>query len=174
MKDTGRIHIYYGDGKGKTSAAVGVAVRAAGAGLQVLFFQFLKGNDASERNVLEQVDGITVLYGQDMDKKVRNLNSDERVQLRKYDNKALDEIVKFCTHFDVLILDEVLTALELKLISEEKLVSFLKHKPRGLEIVLTGERVTEKVIEQGDYITRMRKVRHPADQGKLPRKGIEY
>lgn len=174
MKDTGRIHIYYGDGKGKTTAAIGQCIRAAGSGLQILFFQFLKGNDASERSVLESIPGITILYGRDNEKKVSNMNRDERVMLRRYDNKALDEIVKFCSHFDVLVLDEALTAIAMHLLSEEKIISFLEHKPRGLEIILTGYTASESVLALGDYVTYMEKVCHPCDEGKLPRRGIEY
>ena len=98
MMGTGRIHMYYGDGKGKTTAAVGQAVRAAGYGLQVLFFQFLKDNSSNERKILEAVPGITCLPGRDQVKFVSRMNGDEKAELRHYNNKALDEIVKFCTN----------------------------------------------------------------------------
>lgn len=174
MTGTGRIHIYYGDGKGKTTAAVGQAVRAAGAGLQVLVFQFLKNNSSSERKILEQTENITCLPGREQIKFVSQMNGDEKAELRHYNTKALDEIVKFCSPFDMLVLDEVLCAVQLGVLSEEKLISFLEHKPRGLEIVMTGHEISARMLGLADYATEMRKVRHPYDEGKLAREGIEY
>ena len=155
---TGRIHMYYGDGKGKTTAAVGQAVRAAGAGLQVLFFQFL----------------ITCLPGRDQVKFVSRMNGDEKAELRHYNNKALDEIVKFCTNFDVLVLDESLCAIHLNVLSEEKIRSFLEHKPRGLEIIMTGHEVSQDLLDLADYATMMMKVKHPYDRKVQAREGIEF
>ena len=99
MMDTGRIHIYFGDGKGKTTAAVGQAVRAAGYGFRVLFFQFLKDNFSNERKILEQISNITCLPGREQVKFVSRMNGDEKAELLHYNNKALDEIVKFCSPF---------------------------------------------------------------------------
>ena len=174
MRGTGRIHLYYGEGKGKTTAAVGQVVRAAGSGLQVLVFQFLKNNDSSERKILEQIPNITCLNGREPVKFVSRMNGDEKAETRRYNNKALDEIVKFCVPFDVLLLDEALCAVQLNVLSEEKLLSFLKHKPRGLEVILTGHVITDELLEVADYVTQMTKIKHPYDQGKLAREGIEY
>lgn len=174
MIGTGRIHIYYGDGKGKTTAAVGLAVRAAGAGLKVLVFQFLKDNSSSERKVLEELPGITCLPGRERVKFVGNMNGDERAEFRHYNNKALDEIIKFCGPFDMLLLDEVLCALELDVISEEKLISFIRHKPRGLEIVMTGREAADSLLEMADYVTKVQKIKHQFDLGRSARKGIEF
>ena len=165
MMGTGRIHMYYGDGKGKTTAAVGQAVRAAGAGLQVLFFQFLKDNSSNERKILESVPGITCLPGRDQVKFVSRMNGDD---------KALDEIVKFCTNFDVLVLDESLCAIHLNVLSEEKIRSFLEHKPRGLEIIMTGHEVSQDLLDLADYATMMMKVKHPYDRKVQAREGIEF
>ena len=174
MMDTGRIHIYFGDGKGKTTAAVGQAVRAAGHGFRVLFFQFLKDNSSNERKILEQISNITCLPGREQVKFVSLMNGDEKAELLHYNNKALDEIVKFCSPFDLLVMDEALCAVGLKVLSEEKLISFLQHKPRGLEIVLTGHQVSDRMKEIADYATEMHKIKHPYDLGKLAREGIEF
>ena len=174
MIGTGRIHVYYGDGKGKTTAAMGLVLRAAGSGLDVLMFQFLKDNSSSERIILEQIPNVTCLPGKDRVKCVSKMNADEKARLKHYNNKALDEIIKFCGPFDVLVLDEILCAVQLGVLSEEKLVEFLEHKPRGLEIVLTGHVVSDKVLELADYVTEIRKVKHPYDQGITAREGIEY
>lgn len=174
MIGTGRIHVYYGDGKGKTTAAVGLAVRAVGAGLKVLVFQFLKDNSSSERKVLEALPNVTCLPGREKVKFVSNMNRDERSELRHYNNKALDEIIKFCGPFDMLLLDEVLCALQLDVISEEKLISFIRHKPRGLEIVMTGHEAADSLLEMADYATEIRKVKHQFDLGRSARQGIEF
>ena len=174
MQGTGRIHLYYGDGKGKTTAAVGQVIRAAGSGLQVLVFQFLKNNESSERKILEQIPNITCLNGREPVKFVSRMNKDEKAETRRYNNKALDEIVKFCSPFDVLLMDEALCAVQLNVLSEEKLLSFLKHKPRGLEVILTGHVITENLLEVADYVTQMTKIKHPYDLGKLAREGLEY
>ncbi len=174
MTGTGRIHIYYGDGKGKTTAAVGLAVRAAGSGLKVLFFQFLKDNSSNERKILETLPGVTCLPGREPVKFVSKMNGDERIEFRHYNNKALDEIIKFCGPFDMLVLDEALCALNLEVLSEEKLISFIQHKPRGLEIVMTGPRLPDNLLEMADYVTEVRKVKHQFDLGRSARKGIEF
>lgn len=174
MTGTGRVHIYYGNGKGKTTAAVGLAVRAAGCGLRVLVFQFLKDNSSNERKILEAIPNITCLPGREPVKFISNMNGDERAELRHYNNKALDEIVKFCGPFDMLFLDEALCAVNLQVLSEEKLISFIKHKPRGLEIVLTGPQITERLLEIADYVTEMKKIKHQFDLGRSAREGIEY
>ena len=173
MIGTGRIHVYYGEGKGKTTAAMGLVLRAAGSGLDVLMFQFLKDNSSSERVILEQIPNVTCLPGKDRVKFVSKMNADEKARLKHYNNKALDEIIKFCGPFDVLVLDEILCAVQLGVLSEEKLVEFLFSK-EGQEIVLTGHVVSDKVLELADYVTEIRKVKHPYDQGITAREGIEY
>lgn len=174
MLGAGRIHVYYGDGKGKTTAAVGQVVRAAGSGLKVLLFQFLKNNTSSERISLEQIPDVICLPGREKVKFYNQLNGTEKAELRHYNNKALDEIVKFCSSFDVLLLDEALCAVKLGLLNEEKLLSFLQHKPRGLEIILTGHEAPQRVLELADYVTEMKKIKHPYDKGITAREGIEY
>ncbi len=174
MVGKGRIHVYYGNGKGKTTTAVGLIVRAAGSGLRVAMFQFLKDNSSSERVILEQIPNITCLPGKDRVKFVSKMNSDEKARLKQYNNKALDEIAKFCVSFDVLFLDEALCAVQLNVLSEEKLVEFLEHKPRGLEVIMTGHQVSDRMLEIADYVSEIRKVKHPFDQGIAAREGIEY
>lgn len=174
MQGTGLIHIYYGDGKGKTTAAVGQAIRAAGSGLNVLFFQFMKDNSSSERKALEQIPNITCLPGKRHAKFYNQMNSEEKAEYRHYNTKALDEIVKFCINFDLLVLDEAVCAVDLGLLSEKKLIDFLKHKPRGLEVVMTGHHVTDDLFSIANYVTEMTKIKHPYDEGRTARAGIEF
>ena len=174
MLGKGRIHLYYGDGKGKTTAAMGLVMRAAGSGLSVLVYQYQKDNSSSERAVLEMIPSVTCLPGRDKVKFYSQLNGEEKVELRKYNTKVLDEIIKFCSPFDVLLLDEVLDAVWMGLLNEDKLLGFLEHKPRRLEIILTGHQVSQRMIDAADYVTEMRKVKHPFDMQIAARKGIEY
>ena len=174
MIGTGLVHIYYGDGKGKTTAAMGQAIRAAGSGLDVLVFQFMKDNTSSERKILEEIPNITLLPGKRHMKFFNQMNTEEKAEYRHYNTKALDEIAKFCINFDVLVLDEAVCAVDLELLSEEKLVNFIKHKPRGLEVIMTGHHVSDALFETADYVTEMTKVKHPFDAGKRAREGIEF
>lgn len=174
MTGTGKIHIYYGDGKGKTTAATGQVIRAAGRGLKVLVFQFLKDNSSGERVILEQIPDITCLPGRDHVKFYNQLNTEQKTELKHYNTKALDEIVKFCSPFDVLFLDEILCAVQLNLLSEDKLLRFLEQKPRGLEIIMTGHVISDRMMQIADYVTEMKKVKHPFDEGQTAREGIEF
>ncbi len=174
MTETEKIHIYYGDGKGKTTAAIGQVVRAAGRGLNVLVFQFLKDNSSGERVILEQIPNVTCLAGREQVKFYNQLNAEEKAELKHYNTKALDEIVKFCSPFDVLFLDEILCAVQLNLLSEDKLLRFLEQKPHGLEIIMTGHEASERLLQIADYVTQMRKVKHPYDEGYTARAGIEF
>ena len=106
--------------------------------------------------------------------RAKSMNSEEKAEYRHYNTKALDEIAKFCINFDVLVMDEAVCAVDLGLLSEEKLVKFVKHKPRGLEIVMTGHHMTDALFECADYVTEMTKVKHPYDTGRSAREGIEF
>ncbi len=174
MIGTGLIHIYYGDGKGKTTAAMGQAVRAAGAGLKVLVFQFMKDNSSSEREALSQIENITLLPGKRHTKFYRQMNQAEKQEYLDYNMAALEEIEKFCVHFDLLVLDEAVCATDLGLLQEDKLVEFLNRKPRGLEVVMTGHHLSRRLYEMADYVTEMKKGKHPYDLGRTARHGIEF
>ncbi len=174
MLGKGKIHVYYGYGKGKTTAGVGQVIRAAGSGLNVLVFQFMKDNSGNERKILEQIPNVTLLPGHDHVKFINQMSRQELADLKHYNTKALDEIVKFCSPFDVLFMDEILCAVENEVLSEEKLLRFLEQKPRGLEIIMTGHEISEKMLDIADYATEMRKVKHPYDKGISAREGIEF
>lgn len=174
MEDEGKIHVYYGEGKGKTTAAVGQTVRAAGAGLRVLVFQFLKDNSSSERMVLEKLPGVTCIPGRDKVKFYSQMSEAERLDIKNYNKMMLDEIIKLCDSFDILFLDEVLCAISLNALDEDRLLGFLRAKPKRLEVILTGHEVSGKVLEIASYATEMKKRKHPFDAGFGARAGIEY
>lgn len=173
---SGFIHVYCGDGKGKTTAAVGLAVRAAGTGKRVLLVQFLKGRDTGELHSLAHIPEITVLRGKASEKFTFQMN--ERELQEVYDNQtknlltALEEARK--GHCDLLILDEIMGALSTETVDEDLLKSLVLYKPEPLELVLTGRNPPDWIVEAADYVTRMEKVKHPYDRGIQARRGVEY
>lgn len=173
MMGTGLIHIYYGDGKGKTTAAVGQAVRAAGYGYKVLFYQFLKNNTSSERKSLEQVPNITCIKGCEQVKFSFQMNEEEKKEVRNYNKEQLQNLCQEIENYDVLILDEAVCATGIGLLEEKELIHFLKNKPEKLEVILTGHTVSDTLLDIADYVTEMKKVKHPFDRGVAARAGIE-
>lgn len=173
------IHFYYGDGKGKTSAAIGAAVRFAGAGGKVLLFQFLKGNGSSERNALEQMENFKVLNGPDQMKFVFQMTQNEKEQMAEYYRNKLKELQSIVKNEEVgmLVLDEAGDSIDCGLLTEQEILDFLQQI-MGLtgdrEIILTGHQPVQGLMDKCDYITCMEKKRHPYEQRKEARRGIEY
>lgn len=172
---SGLIHIYCGEGKGKTSAALGLALRAAGAGMKVLFVQFLKDGSSSEISMLQRL-GIETACCPDIRKFVFQMTEAERLQAGEEYSRLLSAAVSRCREegFGLLVLDEVLPACRLGLVPEEALMDFLRSKPSELEVVLTGREPSPALLELADYVTEMKKLRHPYDRGIQARKGIEF
>ena len=172
--DKGLIHIYCGDGKGKTTAAIGLAIRCAGAGGKVLFFQFLKGNSSSERNILKEINNIDVIGGVENIKFVWNMTDEEKAETARSYKKIFEDIVNRAAEYNMMIFDEIIPALKYDFVSEKELVNFLKAKPERTEIVLTGREPSDTLIQLSDYVTEMKKIRHPFDKNIKARQGIEY
>ena len=169
----GLVHIYCGDGKGKTTTSVGLTVRAAGSGKKVLFYQFLKDNSSSERNILEKVPGITLVRGREMQKFTFQMNEQELDELRIYNNEMLDKLFEMAKDYDMLVMDESVYAIKSNLLDEEKLITHLEEKPVGLEVVLAGRNPSQKLMDHADYVSEIQKVKHPFDHGVSSRVGIE-
>lgn len=176
-KDLGQIHLYTGDGKGKTTAAVGLAVRARGFGLSVWFVQFLKSGKSNELPMLEQI-GVKVISGQIHEKFSIVLTNDERKDATKENDERFDMVTAAAKNgeMDVLILDEAVgAAFRAKLLSAAALIDFVQNKPENLELVLTGRDPSPELIELVDYHTEMLMRKHPYETKKLQaREGIEY
>lgn len=173
----GRIHIYAGDGKGKTTAAVGLAVRAAGWGERVLFVQFLKSGDSSEIKSLRRLSEITVLTGQKVNKFTFAMNEEEKAVAREECGQRLAQAVHAAERgeVDVLIMDETLGAIASGMLDEAAVLRFMETKPQALELVLTGRDPSEALIALADYYTEMRLHKHPyVSEGLGSRPGIEY
>ncbi len=168
-------HVYYGDGKGKTTAAIGMAVRAAGAGMKVWFVQFMKGRASSEIEILKVIPSVTVVRNSRDFGFYKNMSQADILAITRMHNRSLENIKKAMEQasMDMLILDEILSAYEHRLIDRGQVLSILKEE-KNMEIVLTGRRPSAVFLESADYITRMSCVRHPYEKGKQARKGIEW
>lgn len=171
----GLIHIYCGDGKGKTTAAVGLAVRCAGRGNKVLLVQFLKSRDSGELYSLAKLPDIEVMRGKESKKFTFQMNEEEKHALLIEHNKMFEQVLAKIKNggYSLLILDEVIGALKAKVFEMPKLIEFLRHKPENLEVVLTGRNPAPELVEIADYVSEMRKVKHPMDKGIMAREGIE-
>ena len=175
----GMIHIYCGDGKGKTTAAVGLAVRHRGFGGRVLFAQFLKSGDSAELNALEdlgRLGGLRVISGKTGDKFTFQMDEDELKECINENNQRLGEIksLEKSGDYSMIILDECIGAFSLGLIDEELLKDFLVGKREETEIILTGRDPAPWLLELADYVSEIKKIKHPFDKGIGARKGIEY
>ena len=171
----GLIHIYCGDGKGKSTAAVGLAVRCAGRGNKVLLVQFLKSRDSGELYSLAKLPDIEVMRGKESKKFTFQMNEEEKHALLIEHNKMFEQVLAKIKNggYSLLILDEVIGALNAKVFEMPKLIEFLRHKPENLEVVLTGRNPAPELVEIADYVSEMRKVKHPMDKGIMAREGIE-
>ena len=174
--EKGLIHIYCGDGKGKTSAATGLAVRAAGCGKQVLFARFLKNEESGELEILDRIPEIHVIHLERSFGFYRTLTEEEQAKVRQTYEALWHDIVRMAETdmYDVLVMDEFMAAYNYGLIGHDAAFAFLREKPARLEVVLTGRDPDEDLVELADYVSEIRKVKHPFDRGIRARRGIEY
>ena len=168
----GYIQVYTGDGKGKTTAALGLALRAVGAGKKVLLVQFLKGRPSSEECALSRLAPDITLkqYG----RKRLILSKPQEKDIAKA-QEGLKEVQKALRskHYDLIILDEINMAVYLKVLAVEDLLSLLQEKPENLELVLTGRNAHPRVLEKADLVTEMKEIKHYYSRGVKARTGIE-
>ena len=174
--EKGLTHIYCGDGKGKTSAATGLAVRAAGCGKQVLFARFLKNEESGELEILDRIPEIHVIHLERSYGFYRTLTEEEQAEVRQMYEALWQDIVQKAETdvYDVLVMDEFMAAYNYGLIGHDAAFAFLREKPVRLEVVLTGRDPDEDLVELADYVSEIRKVKHPFDRGIRARRGIEY
>jgi cob(I)alamin adenosyltransferase len=167
----GYIQVYTGNGKGKTTAALGLALRGAGAGLQVFVGQFLKQGDYSEIKALSLFENVTVeQFG--MGRFVRGLPSDQEKAAARKGYDRLCDILEAGVH-DLIIVDEGNVAVTCQLISEEELLTLMDKKPENVELVITGRGASPAVMNRADLVTEMKEIKHYYHQGVAARKGIE-
>ncbi len=169
----GLVHLYCGDGKGKTSCTMGLTVRACGSGKKVLLYQFLKDNKSSERKIIDKLQGIRVIPTLPMKKWTFSMTPEELEELHRQNDAMLDQLIALAPDYDMLVMDESLYAIDRGLLSEEKVIDFLEHKPVSLEVVMSGRNPSQRLIDHADYVSEICKRKHPFDRGISARKGIE-
>jgi cob(I)alamin adenosyltransferase len=168
----GLVQVYTGNGKGKTTAALGLALRAAGAGLKVFIAQFVKGMEYSElKAIRERFPEITLhQYGRDCF--IINKPTEDDVKLAQ---KGLAEVRKIIQtgNYDIVILDEANIAVYYKLFTIDDLLKIIRSKPQHVEIIITGRKAHPRLIESADLVTDMQEIKHYYQAGIKARKGIE-
>lgn len=174
-KELGLVHLYCGNGKGKTTCGMGLCVRAAGYGFRVLIYQFMKNNATSERRAMEQIENITFVPGLEQEKFSFRMTEAEKAERRRFYADQLRLVTKKAAeeHYDVLFLDETVYAIRAGLLDEGLVLHFLKNKPEHLEVILTGQDPSEALLSAADYVSELRKIKHPFDRGVRARRGIE-
>lgn len=170
------VHVYFGDGKGKTTAAIGLAVRAAGNKMKVMFVQFLKSDFSGERAVLSGIDNITLTACPDELKFTNEMTEAERQQAAVLFRGIFERsaATALSARYDMIVLDEVFDAVNEGMLGETDLIEFIDNAPNSIEIVMTGHDPAQRFIDGADYVTEMKKIKHPFDKGVSGRIGIEY
>ena len=167
------IHVYYGDGKGKTTAALGLLLRASGCGIGCVLVQFLKDWRCGEITALAQLENVTVLRGKAGSASFsNNMSPEELAATREIHNENLRAAM--ATDCGLLVLDELLDAVSLGLLDEELLRDLLDSPSEGPELVITGHGAVDWILDRADYVTEMVKRRHPYDKGITARRGVEF
>ncbi|MDH5754305.1 MAG: cob(I)yrinic acid a,c-diamide adenosyltransferase [Candidatus Bathyarchaeota archaeon] len=172
--ERGIVQVYTGNGKGKTSAAFGLALRAIGRGLKVYVIQFIKGGfDYGELYIVDKLPNLTLkAFGRGRFVTEKPPEKED-TELGEKALALAEEVVK-SEEYDIVILDEINVALNLKLIKIERVLELIRNKPKHVELILTGRYAPDEIIEAADLVTEMKEVKHPYNKGFQARKGIEY
>jgi cob(I)alamin adenosyltransferase len=171
--EKGFIHIYTGNGKGKTTAAIGLGIRATGGGLKVYMIQFMKGRRYSEIDALEKVKNFTVVqFGRDEFVSKENPEQID-IDLARKGFEHAKEIIKNGEH-DLIILDEINVAVDFKLISLKNILKLMDEKSEKVELVLTGRYSHPDMVKQADLVSEILEIKHPYQNGIQSRKGIDW
>lgn len=173
----GLVHVYTGNGKGKTTAAIGQGVRSAGRGLKVYMVQFLKSEDTGELHSCKKLGKNFRIFRFEQKRGFFwTLNEDEKKDLKAEVQQAFGfaEQLLLERQCDVLILDEIMGAICNQLVDEQQVCELIKNKPDNMELILTGRNAPESIIMLADYVSDIQSVKHPIDKGIAAREGIEY
>ena len=169
--ELGLVHLYWGEGKGKTTAAMGLALRALGQGARVVIVQFLKGADTGEVPLLRQL-GAEIYRGKAGQKFVFQMDEAEKTATRRLQDQNLTAAL--ARPADLLVLDEACAAWQLDMVDRALLERAVRERPAGQEVVLTGRTPAPWMEELADYSTEMRCHRPPYEKGLAARKGVEF
>ncbi len=170
----GLVQLFTGNGKGKTSAALGTVIRALGHGLRVYIVFFMKGNyPYGERRILSRLPNVKMAsFGQKGFVDPANIKPEEKEQARLALATAREATLS--SNYDLVVLDEINIAVAWKLIELDDVVKLISDKPPNVELILTGRGADARLIELADLVTEMVKIKHPYDKGIKTRKGIDY
>jgi len=170
----GLVQVFTGDGKGKTTAALGAVIRALGHGLRVCVVFFMKGDyPYGECKILSQLPNVKIArFGSQQFIDPTNIKPEEKEQARQALAAAREAVLS--GSYDLVVLDEVNLAVAWQLVELDKVIKLIGDKPRNVELILTGRKADTKLIQLADLVTEMLKIKHPYDEGTKARKGIEY
>jgi cob(I)alamin adenosyltransferase len=168
----GYVQVYTGNGKGKTTAALGLAIRAAGAGLQVFFAQFMKGIRSGEADAIEKLSGHITMKRYGSGSFIIGAPREEDIRESR---KGLEEVKEamISGRYQVVVLDEANVAIQYKLLSKEDIMDVIHLKPDNVELVITGRDADPEIIEAADLVTEMKEIKHYYQKGVSARTGIE-
>lgn len=174
MLKKGYTHIYTGNGKGKTSAALGLAFRAAGSGLRTMVIQFMKGLPTGETEAAAKTGGLITIerYGSTRLCRPDDGSAEEHKKYAAQGYERARAVIAEGTH-DIVVLDEIITAVRFSLLSDEAVLALVRSKPEAMELVLTGRGASEDLVRSADLVTEMKEIKHYYNAGVPPRKGIE-
>ncbi len=173
--EKGLMHIYHGDGKGKTTAAIGLAVRAAGAGMRVSFVQFMKDGTSAELDVLKKIEKVEVYAIKNTFGFTWNMRDEDRIKLRMHNDRAMRAIIKAVKEeiYQLVIVDEMMSAYQGGFVDKSSVHELVQLCKGTTELVFTGRNPAKELLGKADYITEMRNERHPYERGISARVGIE-
>ena len=180
MLEKGLVQIYTGEGKGKTTAAFGLAMRAAGHGGKVLIYQFLKPASLhlGERGFMNaHCEGVTIRWLDEPWDMFKSMHDDEQLKrVRKAIHEVMQELQTAAheKYYDVIILDEIVFCLNRNLAAMDDVKQLIENRDQRVELVLTGRGAGQELIDMADLVTEMKLIKHPYDNGIAARKGIEY
>jgi cob(I)alamin adenosyltransferase len=173
VESAGLVHVYTGPSKGKTTASVGLAARAIGAGWKVVYCSFYKPDGSSEHESLKRL-GVDFRRFAWRGNFFKRYEPAEMAEQRRAFRSFLDELEGVWSSVGLVVMDEVVYAVTSNVISLEDFLAFLARKPAHVELVLTGRDFPPAILDRADYVTEMKQVKHPFDKGVLPRRGIEF
>jgi cob(I)alamin adenosyltransferase len=172
--EKGLVQVYTGNGKGKTSAAFGAALRAVGQGLKVYIIQFIKGGfDYGELHSVKHLPNLKLTAFGRGRFIIEATPPKEDVQ-KAQEGFELAEKVVSSGEYDIVVLDEINVVMHLRMISVDEIVKLIKNRPKHVELILTGRNAPSQIIEIADLVTEMKEIKHPYAKGIPSRKGIEY
>ncbi len=168
----GYVHVYTGDGKGKTTAAIGLAIRAAGAGRKVFIGQFLKSGEYSEHKALERFSDLIEIKQYGRGCFIYGAPEDEDIKAAREGLNEVRDIIN-SGEYDLVILDEANIAVYYKLFEVDELLKIVRSRPEHVEIVITGRMADQSLIDEADLVTEMKEIKHYYKKGVIARPGIE-